>query len=92
MENPKLSFDKFYLPNGKVNKDKIKIFLTNLELEPTDKSINLIDSKIEIKVNGNIAKYINAIPYMAIDEYVRLNPLKTAQEVIDVWSPFKNIQ
>lgn len=89
MENPKLSFDKFYLPNGKVNKDKIKIFLTNLELEPTDKSINLIDSKIEIKVNGNIAKYINAIPYMAIDEYVRLNPLKTAQEVIDVWSPFK---
>lgn len=89
MANPKLSFDKFYLPNGKVNKDKIKIFLTNLELEPTDKSINLIDSKIEIKVNGNIAKYINAIPYMAIDEYVRLNPLKTAQEVIDVWSPFK---
>lgn len=89
MANPKLSFDKFYLPNGKVNKDKIKIFLTNLELEPTDKSINLIDSKIEIKVNGNIAKYINAIPYMAIDEYVRLNPLKTAQEVVDVWSPFK---
>lgn len=48
--NPKLSFDKFYLPNGEVNKDKIKIFLTNLELEPADKSINLIDSKIEIKV------------------------------------------
>lgn len=87
--NPKLSFDKFYLPNGEVNKDKIKIFLTNLELEPTDKNINLIDSKIEIKVNGNIAKYINAIPYMAIDEYVRLNPHKTAQEVVDVWSPFK---
>ena len=87
--NPKLSFDKFYLPNGEVNKDKIKIFLTNLELEPADKSINLIDSKIEIKVNGNIAKYINAIPYMAIDEYVRLNPHKTAEEVSNVWSPFK---
>ena len=87
--NPKLSFDKFYLPNGEVNKDKIKIFLTNLELEPADKSINLIDSKIEIKVNGNIAIYINAIPYMAIDEYVRLNPHKTAEEVANVWSPFK---
>lgn len=87
--NPKLSFDKFYLPKGEVNKDKIKIFLTNLELEPADKSINLIDSKIEIKVNGNIAKYINAIPYMAIDEYVRLNPHKTAEEVANVWSPFK---
>ena len=87
--NPKLSFDKFYLPNGEVNKDKIKIFLTNLELEPADKSINLIDSKIEIKVNGNIAKYINAIPYMAINEYVRLNPHKTAEEVANVWSPFK---
>ena len=89
MANPKLSFDKFYLPNGKVNKDKIKIFLTNLELEPTDNSIDLIDSKIEIKVNGNIAKYINAIPYMAIDEYVRLNPHKTAAEVVNIWSPFK---
>lgn len=87
--NPKLSFDKFYLPNGEVNKDKIKIFLTNLELEPADKSINLIDSKIEIKVNGNIAIYINAIPYMAIDEYVRLHPHKTAEEVANVWSPFK---
>lgn len=87
--NPKLSFDKFYLPNGEVNKDKIKIFLTNLELEPADKSINLIDSKIEIKVNGNIAKYINAIPYMAIEEYVRLNPHKTAEEVVNVWSLFK---
>lgn len=87
--NPKLSFDKFYMANGEVNKDKIKIFLTNLELEPVNKSINLIDLKIEIKVNGNIAKYINAIPYMAIDEYVRLNPHKTAQEVVNVWSPFK---
>ena len=77
------------MANGEVNKDKIKIFLTNLELEPVNKSINLIDLKIEIKVNGNIAKYINAIPYMAIDEYVRLNPHKTAQEVVNVWSPFK---
>lgn len=87
--NPKLSFDKFYMANGEVNKDKIKIFLANLELEPADKSTNLIDAEMEIKVNGNIAKYINAIPYMAIDEYVRLNPHKTAQEVINVWSPFK---
>lgn len=38
--NPKLSFDKFYLPNGEVNKDKIKIFLTNLELEPADKKVS----------------------------------------------------
>lgn len=89
-KNPKLSFDKFYMPNGKVNIEKIKMFLANLELASTEaESNNLVDSKTEIKVNGNIAKYINAIPYMAVDEYVRLNPHKTAQEVVDVWSPFK---
>lgn len=90
--NPKLSFDKFYLPNGEVNKDKIKIFLTNLELEPADKSINLIDSKIEIKVNGNIAKYINAIPYMAIDEYVRLNPTRQQKKWPMYGARSKNVQ
>lgn len=90
VKNPKLSFDKFYMPNGKVNIEKIKIFLENLELDTTEaESNNFIDSKIAIKVNGNMAKYINAIPYMAINEYVQLNPHKTAQEVIDVWSPFK---
>lgn len=86
--NPKLSFDKFYMTNGEVNEGKIKMFLANLEIMPIEaNSNNPVDSKIEI--NGNIAKNINAIPYMAIEEYVRLNPNKTAQEVVDVWSPFE---
>jgi len=87
-KNPKLSFDKFYIAHGEVNIEKIKMFLTNLGMESTEtNNNNLVDSKIQI--NGNIAKYINAIPYMAVEEYVRLNPHKTAQEVVDVWSPFE---
>lgn len=86
--NPKLSFDKFYTANGEINKEKIKMFLANLGLESTEAdNNNLVDSRIEI--NGNVAKYINAIPYMSVEEYVRLNPHKTAQEVVDIWSPFK---
>lgn len=96
--NPKLSFDKFYMANGKVDVAKIKMFLANLGIKSLieyDENItkgdnDIIDSKIEIKVNGEKATYINSIPYMAVQEYVRLNPNKTAQEIIDVWSPFKN--
>lgn len=87
-KNPKLSFDKFYTANGEVSIEKIKMFLENLDLDSTENdSNNLVDSKIE--VNGNMAKYINTIPYMAVEEYVRLNPHKTAQEVVDIWNPFK---
>lgn len=87
-KNPKLSFDKFYMANGEVSIEKIKMFLENLDLDSTENdSNNLVDSKIE--VNGNMAKYINTIPYMAVEEYVRLNPHKTAQEVVDIWNPFK---
>ncbi len=87
--NPKLSFDKFYLPNGEVNMETVNKFLANLEIEPAEAPNNIVDSKTRIDVNGKSAKYINSIPYMAIEEFVRLNPGKTAQEIVDVWSPFK---
>ena len=34
--NPKLSFDKFYMANGKVNERKVRLFLENLIQEPVD--------------------------------------------------------
>lgn len=34
--NPKLSFDKFYMANGKVNEQKIKMFLKNLDIMPIE--------------------------------------------------------
>lgn len=88
-ENPKLSFDKFYLANGKVNEGKIRMFLENLGMEPVEKATDMVDSKTRIEVNGKKAKFVNAIPYMTIEEYVRLNPNKTAQEVVDIWDSFK---
>ena len=95
-DGSKLSFDKFYTSEGKESKvveGKVVLFLKNLGIEPisteiisTDDTVNTISV---IKVNGKEIKKINAIPYTAIEEYVKQNQGKTAQEVIDVWKPFK---
>lgn len=92
-ENPKLSFDKFYLANGEVNEGKVRMFLDNLGMMPkesTEGNSNIVDPKTKIEVNGRTVRFINAIPYMAVEEYVHLNPGKTAQEVVGVWDQFKN--
>ena len=92
-ENPKLSFDKFYLANGEVNEGKVRMFLDNLGMMPkesTEGNSNIVDPKTKIEVNGRTVRFINAIPYMAVEEYVHLNPGKTAQEVVVVWDQFKN--
>ena len=92
-ENPKLSFDKFYLANGTVNEGKVRMFLDNLGMMPkesTEGNSNIVDPKTRIEVNGRAVRFINAIPYMAVEEYVHLNPGKTAQEVVGVWDQFKN--
>lgn len=89
--NPKLSFEKFYLANGKVNEEKVIMFLKNLGMMPMEDNnrVDSIDSKTLFKINGKSTNKLNAIPYMAIAEYVRLHPNKTAQEVVDIWEPFK---
>lgn len=89
--NPKLSFEKFYLANGKVNEGKVRMFLKNLGMMPMEDNnrVDSIDSKTLFKINGKSTNKLNAIPYMAIAEYVRLHPDKTAQEVVDIWEPFK---
>lgn len=89
--NPKLSFEKFYLANGKVNEEKVIMFLKNLGMMPMEDNnrVDTIDSKTLFKINGKSTNKLNAIPYMAIAEYVRLHPDKTAQEVVDIWEPFK---
>lgn len=95
-DGSKLSFDKFYTSEGKESKvveDKVALFLKNLGLEPLPTEIISTDDTINttsvIKVNGKEVKRINAIPYTAIEEYVKQNQGKTSQEVIDVWKPFK---
>lgn len=92
----KLIFDKFYTSDGqnsKVVEEKVALFLKNLGVEPISTEITSTDDAVNtasvIKVNGKEIKKINAIPYTAIEEYVKQNQGKTAQEVIDVWEPFK---
>lgn len=95
-DGSKLSFDKFYTSEGKNSKvveKKVALFLKNLgikiiatEIMSTDDTINTTSI---IKVNGKEIKKVNAIPYTVIEEYVKQNQGKTAQEVIDIWKPFK---
>lgn len=91
----KLTFDKFYTAEGnnsKVVEGKVKLFLKNLGLEASVQQESMdedIDSEIIIKVNGKDVTKANAIPYTAIEEYVKLHPEMSAQEVVDIWKPFK---
>lgn len=92
----KLTFDKFYTTDGKESKiveENVDLFLRNLKLQPTITGIISTDDTVNtasvIKVNDKIVEKINAIPYTAIEEYVGQHNEMTAQEVIDVWEPFK---
>lgn len=92
----KLTFDKFYTTEGKESKIvevKVELFLMNLNLQPIIAEITPTDDVVNtssvIKVNDKVVKFINAIPYTAIEEYVGQHNEMTAQEVIDVWKPFK---
>lgn len=95
-DGSKLSFDKFYTSEGKNSKvveKKVVLFLKNLGIEIIATEIMSTDDTINttsiIKVNGKEIKKVNAIPYTVIEEYVKQNQGKTAQEVIDIWKPFK---
>ena len=92
----KLTFDKFYTTEGKESKiveENVDLFLRNLNLKPIIAGITPTDDVVNtssvIKVNNKVVKKINAIPYTTIEEYVGQHNEMTAQEVIDVWKPFK---
>lgn len=90
-----ITFSDLY---GTDKSDKLTAMMNYLQVEVVeDESVkdgeeeNLVDfaSKRKIDVNGKSVKYINVIPYTAINEYVSLHPEKTSQEILDIWSPFK---
>ena len=56
--NPKLSFDKFYNIDGKVNKSKVLLFLTNLGLTPLT-SLEDSDTNEFLDEDGNAKDTIN---------------------------------
>ena len=95
-DGSKLSFDKFYTSEGKNSKvveEKVALFLKNLGIEPIPTDIISTDDTVNttsvIKVNGKEIKKINAIPYTTIEEYVNQHRDLTAQDIINIWTPFK---
>ena len=92
-----LSFNKFYEVGDdgktKVVEDKVALFMKNLGLEPILSDIisadDVVNTTSVIKVNGIEVKRVNAIPYTAIEEYVRLHGDMPVQDIINIWAPFK---
>ena len=94
-----IPFDAFY-QTGKAGKVEVclekvtslldGLGLVALEADPEETEMEQSTSAIDyiLKVNGVKAKYINAVPYMTIQEYIRLNPNKSADEVLNFWQPF----
>ena len=94
-ENPKLSFDKFYMANGKVNSEKIKIFLSNLGINTSidrnkdnENGDGDMSTKVSFIINGNKVRYINQVCHTAIEEYVKSNKALAVQDIIDYWSEY----
>ena len=94
-ENPKLSFDKFYMANGKVNSEKIKIFLSNLGIntstdrnEDNENGDGDMSTKVSFIINGNKVRYINQDCHTAFEEYVKSKKALAVQDIIDYWSEY----
>mgnify|MGYP002319900808 FL=1 len=92
----KLTYDKFYTTDGeesKVIEDNVELFLNNLTVKMVSASDsnknNEVPNSVVIKVNDKKVKFLNAIPYTTIEEYVKLHPEMSAQDVINVWEPYK---
>ncbi|MDE5561435.1 MAG: AAA family ATPase [Bacteroidaceae bacterium] len=95
--NPKLSFDKFYLADGKVNVEKIKAFLANLEMKPMigpveeeidDESTNPGGGKWpKYSINGSSEQFTTPQAVRrVIEDYARQNEDITVDEMIGLWN------
>jgi hypothetical protein len=102
-EDGKLSFDKFYkVEKGetKVDSGKVEKFLKNLELEPKTMETTEINStqtngknNDEFIINNNSSTVAKRnLVNECIKEYMKLNPTKTAQDILDEWRPLNLVR
>ena len=95
-DNSKLSFDKFYMANGKVHEGKIRMFLDNLGMMPIeesaeevdDESVNSNGRKIpKYSINGSSEQFStpNAVRYI-IENYAKQNENISVDEMIQFWN------
>lgn len=94
--NPKLSFEKFYLANGKVNEGKVIMFLKNLGMMPIEEAIEDVDddsansngkTKPKYTINGSSKQFStpNAVQYI-IENYAKQNENISVDEMIQLWN------
>lgn len=95
-DGKKLTYDKFYTTDGEksqVIEDNVELFLNKLTVKMVGASDlskdDDVPNTVVIKVNDKQVKSLNAIPYTTIEEYVKLHPEMSAQDVINVWEPYK---
>lgn len=95
-ENPKLSFDKFYMANGKVHEGKVRMFLDNLGIMPIEEFAEEVDDESVISNGRTIPKYSingsseqlstpNAVRYI-IENYAKQNENISVDEMIQFWN------
>ena len=99
-EGGKLTFYKFYLPNGNVNEEKIRMFLENIGMmpidEPTeeeeeedeDESVNSNGKTIpKYSINGSTEQFTTpkSVQYI-IENYAKQNENISVDEMIQFWN------
>ncbi len=95
--NPKLSFDKFYLPNGEVNMETVNKFLANLGIAPFEDAISEYldeDGNSEGTTKKDFSKYsVNGIGafskgkvvQQAVETYAKEHPEMSAEQMVNQW-------
>ncbi len=100
--NSKLSFDKFFLPNGKVNVETVRKFFANLGIEPLSDEVNddyevdntgkRIFDRSKYSVNGQGEYGKSETIRVVMQKYVDSHPGYSVEDVISEWrSLFPNL-
>lgn len=93
--NPKLSFDKFYMADGEANGAKVKMFLANLGIMPTEEysegnNYESVDSNGKIpkySINGSSEQFTTPKAVLhIIEDYARQNENISVDEMIQLWN------
>ena len=92
----KLTFDKFYLANGNVNEEKIRMFLENIGMMPIEEAIEDVDddsvnsngrTRPKYSINGSSEQFSTpaAVQYI-IEKYAKQNENISVDEMIQFWN------
>ena len=100
-ENPKLSFDKFYMANGKVHEGKVRMFLDNLGMMPEEDLDNEDDDEdnrnnskrdtTRYSINGEGKYPKKKVAYELVRLFINNNPSLSATEVVNEWKTLGNL-